>query len=188
MKKMFAAFFALLLAMAALPAAVVSGLKGYGSPLAGASPDSAQEVIDSAAALCPEDACDEMLRAALIIAQTNLRASYAQKGVFSSNKELYKQLKGKYHSTEELYLQRDGKNCSIPCAEISDGITEDSRDFPQLSPVASPWDRLNSHADDRAACAGVSLRGVNYLCEQGYSAEQALCYYLPDFTLSAHRK
>ena len=67
---------------------------------------------------------------------------------------------------------------------ISNGCTAVSAEFPYLSPIASPWDCLNAQADEQAACIGVSLCGVDYLCERGYSAEQALCYYLPGFTVS----
>lgn len=185
MKKIIPAFSALLLAMAALPVMVAGFSKGFPSPSTDATADSPQAVLQVAAGLCPEDCCDEMLRAALIIAQTNLRAGYSQKDVFNSDKELFKRLKSVYNSEKKLYLSENGKLRPIPFAPISNGMTVSNAEFSYLSPVASPWDCLNTQADGKAACAGVSLCGVNYLCEQGYSAEQALRYYLPGFTLSA---
>jgi hypothetical protein len=184
MKKIIAAFTALLLAMAALPVTVVSFSRGVPFPASDASADSPQQVLQLAAGLCPKDCCDETLRAALIIARTDQRAGYAQKGVFNSDIEILSRLQGVYNSDRELYLSENGKLRAIPFAAISNGCTVVGTDFPYLSPVASPWDCLNAQADEQAACVGVSLYGVEYLCEQGYSAEQALCYYLPGFTAS----
>ena len=39
--------------------------------------------------------------------------------------------------------------------------------------------------DKNAECAGVSLKGVDYLCRHGFSAEQALLHYLPGFEIKA---
>ena len=184
MKKIIAAFSALLLAMAALPVTVVSFSRGLPSPAADASSDSPQSVLLLAAGLCPKDCCDETLRAALIIARTNQKAGYVQTPNFDSDKELLSRLTGVYYSEKELYLSDNGQFRAIPCAVISNGCTVVSAEFPYLSPIASPWDCLNAQADEQAACIGVSLCGVDYLCERGYSAEQALCYYLPGFTVS----
>jgi hypothetical protein len=98
MKKIIAAFTALLLAMAALPVTVVSFSRGVPFPASDASADSPQQVLQLAAGLCPKDCCDETLRAALIIARTDQRAGYAQKGVFNSDLEILSRLQGVYNS------------------------------------------------------------------------------------------
>lgn len=185
MKKIIAAFTALLLAMAALPVTVVSFSRGLPAPVADASADSPQQVLQLAVGLCPKDCCDETLRAALIITRTNQKAGFEQKPIFNSDEELLSRLQKFYYSDKELYLTENGQFRAIPFAAISNGSTVVSAEFPYLSPVASPWDCLNAQADEQSACVGVSLCGIEYLCKQGYSAEQALEYYLPGFTASA---
>lgn len=191
MRKKIVALICLLLAMAVLPAIVV-GFSGH-SPTANEkaeTTDSAEKTVDNsdiicknAAKICSEDFCDEALRAALILVNTNyiIDKNSVDNSNFSSSKELISKLKKVYNSVSELYLSENNEVLSIPYSEISNGKTAQSEDYPYLYSVASPWDCFDENYDEDYICVGVSMRGVNYLCENGYSAEDALLWYLPDF-------
>lgn len=172
--------------MAALPLAVVrieKPLSPSDEPPQAATADNAQrDVAALAASLCGEDFCDEAIRAMVILANTDKAEMKANN---YSDKELYSRVKRIYDSDSELYLHKGDESCYIPYAELSGGVTERDENYPFLCPVASPWDCFDERYSADSRCVGVSLRGVNYLCEQGYSAEEALRHYLPDFEISA---
>lgn len=191
MRNKIIALICMLLAMAALPLTVV-GFSGHSSAASekSATKDSAEKKVDNsdiicktAAKICGEDFCDEAVRAALILVNTNyiFDENSVDNSGFNSSEELISRIKQVYYSVSELYLNKEGEISYIPYSEISNGKTVESKDYPYLYSVASPWDCFDENYDEDYECVGVSMRGINYLCENGYSAEEALLWYLPDF-------
>ena len=78
-------------------------------------------------------------------------------------------------------LCADGKAFYIPFCDFTNGKTSTNSEYPYLTAVASPWDSY-ANADD-GEYYGVSLNGINYLCNDGYSYEEALQWYLPNFKI-----
>lgn len=195
MKNKIAAFLCLLIVMGMLPTAVVSLSKsGKAAAEASATVDSAEEtaastkkndasknIISSAADICAEDFCDEALKAAVIIANTNYKAAGEVSDTdYNSDSELFKRLENIYNSKKELYITYDDQIRYIPRSYCSNGVTKNSEKYDYIRSVASPWDCESEEYSEENICEGVSMYGVNYLCENGYSAEEALKWYLPE--------
>lgn len=195
MRNKITALMCLLLAMAALPAMVVQ-FSGHGIDLSAnaATKDSAKKtsytekggiICKAAAKLCGEDFCDEAVKAVLILINTDyiLNDDFSEIEENTASEELLPKIKKAYNSVSELYLSKDGEALYIPYSNISNGKTIVSETYPYLCSVASPWDCLDESFSENIECTGVSLRGINYLCEKGYSAEDALLWYLPNFII-----
>lgn len=172
--------------MALIPAAVV-GMSGNKVKTASSTPDSAangdfkkQAVIKIAESICYDDLCDEALRAALIIAESNfLSGKSSDQSNNNSNEELLKRIEKLYNSNSEIYFTYNENAVYIPCSVCSNGATAKSEKYNYLCSVASPWDCDCQSFNNGNACEGVSMYGVDYLCKKGYSAEDTLKYYLP---------
>ena len=117
--------------------------------------------------------------AALILANTNL--PFLDGSDYNSDSELKERVEAINNSDSELLWH--GEKHFIPCSPLSGGATQTDSDYPYLRSVASPWDCLDEKYGENADCAGVSMRGVNYLCGRGFTAEESLLHYLPDFTI-----
>ncbi len=186
MKSRIAAIICLLILMALIPAAVV-GMSGNNIKMTSSTPDTAvksddksQTVINTAVSLCGKDFCDEALKAALIIAESNyLSGTKMKTNDNSSDKELYNRVEQIYNSNNKIYFTYNEKAVYIPCSACSNGATVTSGKYEYICPVASPWDCDCPEYNKDIACEGISMYGVNYLCEKGYSAEDSLEYYLP---------
>lgn len=178
MKTKATALAVLLLVMALIPAAVV-GLTNSRNDVPAAQPDeNTDRGVRFAASLCDDDFCDEAIRAMVILANTDY-----QEGIDfddNSSKELYNRVSDIYHANRTSRIVSEEP---VPYAKISNGKTLGDPQMPQLCPVASPWDCIDASADSSAQCVGISLKGVNYLCRQGYSAEEALLHYLPRYKI-----
>lgn len=187
MKKKITAFFCLLLIMGMLPLMVVS-LSGKSIENDGSTADSASDIHKKekicayAANMCGNDFCDEALRAALIIARTNYISGQKEKDNYS-DKELYNRTIKIYNSNKEIYLSYKDKATYIPHSFCSNGATVKSEKYEYILSVASPWDRESAEFSNDNKCEGVSMYGINCLCEKGYSAEEALMHYLPYFDI-----
>ncbi|RGS77172.1 hypothetical protein DWX71_07185, partial [Ruminococcus bromii] len=72
----------------------------------------------------------------------------------------------------------------VPYSETSNGTTYKNENYKYIHSVASPWDCYQTDFDANAECVGVSLSGIDYLCKNGCSAEEALLWYLPDFEIA----
>ena len=143
------------------------------------------KLIKTAAALCDEDFCDEGLKCALVIAKNNMSISD-----ITSATEQEKFPDGFYERLFELYeettanLKYKGKAVFIPTASLSIGFTQEHPDYPYMKSVASPWDC--THKDfvyGKEYARGISMAGLNYLCENGMSYTEALKWYLPEFNI-----
>lgn len=151
------------------------------------------ELCGMVAANYDESYCEETLKALAVILYTNyclapddydLKDSsicILESNAENSVKENYDTIKSAVSAVYKKALCSNGKVLYIPFTSSTNGKTSSSSEYPYLTAVASPWDSY-SNANDDEHC-GVSLNGINYLCNDGYSYAQALQWYLPDFTL-----
>lgn len=140
-----------------------------------------------------ESYCEETLKALAVILYTNYclapddydlkdsRICILESNAENSVKENYDTIKSAVSAVYKKALCSNGKVLYIPFTSSTNGKTSSSSEYPYLTAVASPWDSY-SNANDDEHC-GVSLNGINYLCNDGYSYAQALQWYLPDFTI-----
>lgn len=144
----------------------------------GKSPDS--DLICRVVCLnCKDSYSDETIKAIIRIIKTNIAAGTEYKADYNSDTELSKRINKILNSELELYYIKN-KLCTIPFSICSNGNTVSDKQYPYLSPVASPWDCFSSDYSADNSCVGVSLDGVDYLCKNGMSAEHALRWYLPE--------
>ena len=140
-----------------------------------------------------ENYCEETLKALAIIHYTNYIVSpdsydlsdidicLPESKAENSVKENYNKIKSAVSSVYKKTLCADGKAFYIPFCDFTNGKTSTNSEHPYLTAVASPWDSY-ANADD-GEYYGVSLNGINYLCNDGYSYEEALQWYLPNFKI-----
>lgn len=151
------------------------------------------ELCGMVAANYDESYCEETLKALAVILYTNYclapddydlkdsRICILESNAENSVKENYNTIKSAVSAVYKKVLCSNGKVLYIPFTSSTNGKTSSSSEYPYLTAVASPWDSY-SNANDDEHC-GVSLNGINYLCNDGYSYAQALQWYLPDFTI-----
>lgn len=151
------------------------------------------ELCGMVAANYDESYCEETLKALAVILYTNYclapddydlkdsRICILESNAENSVKENYNTIKSAVSAVYKKALCSNGKVLYIPFTSSTNGKTSSSSEYPYLTAVASPWDSY-SNANDDEHC-GVSLNGINYLCNDGYSYAQALQWYLPDFTI-----
>ena len=87
----------------------------------------------------------------------------------------------KYKNTKITYNE---KNVFIPWFYVSDGVTQTDESYEYLSAVASPWDCFSDDNSSKESYTGVSVYGLNYLCNNSYSAKNALKWYLPELEIN----
>ena len=169
------------LLMAAIPLGFLTR-QSRTSPQEFATPDEAFDAqAASAASLCKSSFCDEAIRAVAILQRTNHAAGNDTQTTESviSEKELYSRVKAIFDSGNEI-LTYQNRAVGIPVTLSTDGMLCSSGEA-YLCAVASPWDSFSGET----AGDGVSTTGINYLCERGLSAEEALRWYLPKLTVAA---
>lgn len=147
------------------------------------------------AALCNKDYCDEALKATAILISTDYSVKpehfdLDNDNIFmdndkidNSNKEYYSKVENIVNNLGNLYLSVKNKKVFIPYSKATCGYTYESDDCKYIISVASPWDCFSKEYREDTECVGVSLYGINYLCENGATAKQALKWYLPLFEL-----
>lgn len=148
-----------------------------------------KDMIAAATALCNEDFSDEAIKAVAIVVKTNVLAKgeMTDSANNNSNSELYERVKQIYLSNKEV-LTLDNQPVAVPCSVCSNGFTNQSKDKTYLQAVASPWDCFSGEYNESLVCEGVSVNGVRYLCDKGLSAEEALLWYLPRFSVNSYQK
>lgn len=154
-----------------------------------------ETLVGLTSALCNENFCDEAIKAIAILINTDYEVNpdyfeLKDKGVYLSKNGLDNYLKEYYSKVERIVNSMDKKTLTvhnkkifIPYSQISCGYTLDSTDCEYITSVASPWDCFMESYDENSQCVGVSINGINYLCQNGASAEQALKWYLPEFQI-----
>lgn len=139
-----------------------------------------ENICKIVASLCNNEFCDESLEAIARIVKTNMKSGFKYEIEEISDKELYLRLKDIINSKTELLLYHNNVKY-IPHSFCSDGSTNYNENYNYLSPVASPWDCFCEEYEQNLSCSGVSLYGIDYLCKNGMSGEDALSWYLPEF-------
>lgn len=145
------------------------------------------------AAVCKKSYCGEAVKAIAILINTDYSAQpenfdLNDKSVYLkedniSDKEYYAKVKNAVNSVKELYLINGKEKSFVPYNESSCGYTLNSEKNDSIISVASPWDCFFENYDKNTECIGVSLSGLNYLCQNGAKAEDALKWYLPNFEI-----
>ena len=157
--------------------------------------DNNKILVGLTSALCNENFCDEAIKAIAILINTDYEVNpdyfdLEDKGVYSSKDNLDNSLKEYYSKIHRIVNSMDKKTLTVnnekifvPYSQSSCGYTLDSTDCEYITSVASPWDCFTESYDENSQCIGVSINGINYLCKNGVSAEQALKWYLPEFQI-----
>ena len=143
------------------------------------------QIIYEALKFSDEDFCDETLKALLVLVRNNLEVSGYENNTedFENKAELQERLKNLLKSTETELLYK-GKKVYIPLAELSSGYISTSDEYPYIKTTASPWDCLSpKFIYNKDYAPGISIYGIDYLCKEGLSSEEALTYYLEDFEI-----
>ena len=151
--------------------------------------DSYNQVISITLTMIDEDFCDEGILAALAIADNNVKFLEENKIVpdtFSEknkNAKLEQKIKELYKKTD-IQISFNNKRVYIPAVKLSKGYTETTEEYSYIRSVASPWDCFDeSYVYNKDYPAGVSMKGIDYLCKDGMNFEEALKWYLPDFEI-----
>lgn len=152
-------------------------------------PEDDEYIINLALSLCDENFCDEGIKAALGIAKNNYRY-FIQNSTDKDNitpadysDEIYQRAKELY-SEVDITLEQEGNCVYIPTSELSNGNTGSSEKYPYMTSVASPWDALSGdYVFGKEYAGGVSMYGLNYLCENNADYKEALKWYLPSFDI-----
>ena len=160
------------------------------------SSDNTNEIlVGLTAAICNEKFCDEAIKAIAILINTDYMVNpeyfdlenktvYLSKDELdNSEKEYYSKVENIVKSMSKETLTVKNEKVFIPYSQLSCGYTLDSKDCEYITSVASPWDCFSQDYDENIECIGVSINGINYLCQSGASAEQALKWYLPEFEI-----
>ncbi len=85
-----------------------------------------------------------------------------------------------YAANKKLYYNNE--TVYVPYSSCSNGATLQG-EYTYLSAVASPQDYFSQNYSPDNECFGVSADGIEYLCENDASTEDALLYYLPGFEI-----
>ncbi|MGN1433913.1 MAG: hypothetical protein ACI4XI_09455 [Ruminococcus sp.] len=159
------------------------------------SDNSNEILVGLTAAICNEDFSDEAIKAIAILINTdyevnpdyfdldNKEVCLSEDGLDNSKKKYYSKIENIVNSMDKKTLTLRNEKVFIPYFKISCGYTLDSEDCEYITSVTSPWDCFSQEYDEDAECIGVSVNGINYLCKNGASAEQALKWYLPEFEI-----
>lgn len=159
--------------------------------------DNNEILVGLTAALCNENSSDEAIKAIAILLNTDYEVNpdyfdLENKDVYLSKDEIDNSVKEYYSRVESIVKSMGKKSLTtnnekffIPYSQSSCGYTLDSKDCEYITSVASPWDCFSKSYGESSQCVGVSIDGINYLCNNGTSAEQALKWYLPEFQINS---
>lgn len=77
-----------------------------------------------------------------------------------------------------------GNKVYIPIVMVSSGHISTSDEYPYIREIASPWDTFSDNypLENPEEC-GISVAGIEYLCQSSSTASEALEWYLPDFEI-----
>jgi len=146
-----------------------------------------EKIIRLAMSICSEEFCDEGLKAALCLAKNNLRYSENFKNNTDSlvtySDEFFKRV-SKIYEDVDVSLTYKEDTVYIPTASLSKGFTATDEKYPYMKSVASPWDCIcEDFVYKKEYAHGISLWGINFLCEEGLNYKEALRWYLPAFEI-----
>ncbi len=146
--------------------------------------DNTEEIIEITLELADEDFCDEALKAVMIIVENNIEcnsSAYNKEDKSKFSEDFYQRAEKLYTKAELKYMN---KRVFVPTSWLSSGFTKEDKDYPYIKSVASPWDCFQKDfVYGKEYAEGVSLKGIDYLCKEGFSAKEALKWYLPEFEI-----
>ena len=131
-----------------------------------------------------ENYTDETIKALAIICTNNYSIKPQNAKINNDSKDKFNHILKIVESVKKYNLYYNNKTVYIPFSNTSTGTTLTDDRYNYIRPVASPWDIYSNYYNKRNNCIGVSIEGVNYLCKDGSSAEEALQWYLPDFKIT----
>lgn len=201
--KIISGFF-LLAMMAFLPFISINFVKGHSletaKPQTNTKSEKTKDTNDIltglVAAKYKDNYCDETLKAITIILNTNYKVNQklfdltkkedylSEKDFNNSFNEQYDKIRTIVNSVNETTIVFNNKLQIIPYSETSNGKTITDKNYEYISAVASPWDCYLDTYNENNHCLGVSLSGLNYLCNNGFNYKKALLWYLPDCTIN----
>lgn len=190
--------------MAILPLAMVKCKNTHKEISTSATADSVstvnrKEIICGAVAAQANNMCDEAIKALVIILNSNYKLNNSSinltessqyidfADLYNSDLELYNKISAAYNSVSELYITYNSSIVSVPYSASSNGATLYDEDTSYIVPVASVWDCFSEDYSPDLSCYGVSLNGINYLCNNGSTYEEALLWYLPLCSISEQK-
>lgn len=143
-------------------------------------------IISIAGELADKDFCDEAIKAIIAIVKNNVEvdsSAYNTSNQSEESDDFYKRVENLYKKTEPILIYK-GEKVFVPTSSLSSGFTKTSENYPYMQSVASPWDCFHQNfVYGKDYADGVSLRGIDYLCKEGYTAKEALKWYLPEFDI-----
>ena len=152
--------------------------------------DYSEDVINLALNYIDKDFCDQGIMAALAIAENNFYYNKENSIKTDENSKKQEQNTELKNKADKLYKKTDIKlsykkeKVYIPVATLSSGSTKGHKDYPYIKPVASPWDCMDENfVYNKDYSAGISIKGIDYLCKEGMNFKEALKWYLPDFEI-----
>lgn len=147
--------------------------------------NSEDTIIRETMKFADESYCDETLKALIVLVRNNLDVCPSENSTeeYEKNAEFSQRLKKLLKDTYTK-LSYNGKKVYIPFTELSSGSISTSDEYPYINPTASPWDCLSpKFVYGKEYTQGISLFGIDYLCKEGSSYEEALAYYLEGFEI-----
>lgn len=127
----------------------------------------------------------ETLNALAILINTNIYANPDKYNLDNYDSDL--EITSEIAQAAELSLNKklyynDNGPVFVPYSVCSNGATMQG-EYTYLSCVASPQDCLSDNYNENNKCCGISIDGIEYLCNNGVNSEEALLYYLPNFNI-----
>ena len=88
------------------------------------------------------------------------------------------------YEENEYTITYNKNRVPIPMVPQNGGFTSTSDEYPYIQSVASPWDTFSAtYIRGAEYPCGVSIYGLEYLCENGMTYKDTLLWYLPGFDI-----
>ncbi len=136
-----------------------------------------------------EDANTETKKAILAVCKNNYLymkgkgETEFQTEVSKYSDDFLKELIRIYNESDYIITYKN-ERVAIPMVPQNGGFTSTNDEYPYIQAVASPWDTFSkSYIRGAQYPCGVSIYGIDYLCNDGLSWNEALSWYLPNFTI-----
>ncbi len=164
---------------------------GFSVPTSDLSEEEKEIILCKVMEHITEDATTEAKKALLAVCKNNY-LFLKGKGTTDFETDISKYSDDFLNELSNLFEENDytitykGNRVAIPMTPQNGGFTATSDEYPYIRAVASPWDTFSkSYIRGAEYPCGVSIYGINYLCEEGLSWSEALAWYLPDFKIES---
>lgn len=114
----------------------------------------------------------------------NTNSSQDEVNVDTYSDEFLEKLRNLYKDIG-INLLYKGNCVYIPITKTSPGYIVTSKDYPYITSVACPWDKLSENYDtNQVYTCGISVNSIIYLCENGSDFTETLSWHLPYFDIT----